>query len=107
MDKNVEKPSPEAKALSLFLMAHKAKDPFYKEQLKRINRQWDLSKKEKITKSDYQEEVEKMLASYGGYDQVVEKTVRFYIEKTGKWSLEGDDKYCRDAKKVADKIKKK
>jgi len=105
MDKNIEKPTPEAKALSLFLMAYKAKDPFYKEQLKRINRQWDLSKKNKITKSDYMEEVEKMLASYGGYDQVVEKTVRFYIETKGKWSLTGDDKFCIDAQKAADKIK--
>ncbi|MCZ4408176.1 hypothetical protein O3Q51_05120 [Cryomorphaceae bacterium 1068] len=107
MDKKVEKPSPEAKALSLFLMAYKAKDPFYKEQLKRINRQWDLTKKEKISKNDYQEEVEKMLESYGGYDQVVEKTVRFYIDTTGKWNLTGDDKYCLDAKEIADRIKKK
>ena len=107
MDKNVEKPSPEAKALSLFLMAYKAKDPFYKEQLKRINRQWDLSKKNKITKRDYMEEVEKMLESYGGYNQVVEKTVRFYIETTGKWSLAGDDKYCIDANEIAKTIKKK
>lgn len=107
MEKNVEKPSPEAKALSLFLMAYKTKDPFYKEQLKRINRKWDLSKKNKITKDEYQEEVVKMLASYGGYDQVIEKTVRFYIETTGKWNLKGDDKYCVDARKFADRLEKK
>lgn len=107
MDKNVAKPSPEAKALSLFLMAYQAKDPFYKEQLKRINRQWDLTKKEKISKSDYQKEVEKMLQSYGGYDQVVEKTIRFYIETTGRWNISGDDKYSLDAKEIAEKIKKK
>jgi len=38
---------------------------------------------------------------------VVEKIVLFYIETTGKWSLAGDDQYCLDAKKVADRIKKK
>ena len=40
----------------------------------------------------------------GGYAEVVEKTVKFYIEKTGEWTLKGDDKYCLDAKLVADKI---
>jgi len=30
--------------------------------------------------------------------------VKFYIEKTGEWKLKGDDKYCLDAKEVADKI---
>ena len=45
MEKNSEKPSPEAKALSLFLMAYKTKDPIYKEKAKRINRLWDLVKK--------------------------------------------------------------
>ena len=48
-----------------------------------------------------------MLTSYGGYSEVVEKTVRFYIEKTGEWKLEGDDKYCRDAQQIADKMLKK
>ena len=50
------------------------------------------------------EEVQKMLTSFGGYSEVVEKTVKFYIEKTGEWSLQGDDKYCRDAQKIADEI---
>jgi hypothetical protein len=53
------------------------------------------------------EEVQNMLTSYGGYSEVVEKTVKFYIEKTGEWKLQGDDKYCQDAKEIADKILKK
>ena len=105
--KNIEKPSPEAKALSLFLMAYKTTDPVYKEKAKRINRQWDLVTKEELSKSDYREEVQSMLTSYGGYSEVVKKTVRFYIEKTGEWKLEGDDKYCRDAQQIADKMLKK
>ncbi|HKK39493.1 MAG TPA: hypothetical protein VJ949_08745 [Cryomorphaceae bacterium] len=107
MSKISEKPSPEAKALSLFLMAYKEKDPAYKEQLKRINRQWDLLRKNKISRDAYNGEVQKMLESYGGYAQVVEKTVRFYIDKTSEWKLKGDDQYCRDAQKVADEILKK
>ena len=59
---------------------------------------------EKMSKSDYAIEVESMLASLGGYDEVVEKTVRFYIDKTGEWKLQGEDKYCIDAKKIADQI---
>jgi len=61
MEKNTEKPSPEAKALSLFLMAYKTKDPIYKERAKRINRQWDLVKNDELSKSDYMEEVQDML----------------------------------------------
>jgi len=93
MTKKIEKPSPEAKALSLFLMAYKTKNPIYKEKSKRINRLWDLVKLDKLSRSDYIEEVQNMLTSYGGYSEVVEKTVRFYIEKTGEWKLQGDDKY--------------
>jgi len=37
MKRKTDKPTPEAKALSLFLMAYKAIDPIYKEQSKRIN----------------------------------------------------------------------
>ena len=104
MKKESEKPSPEAKALSLFLMAYKTTNPIYKEKSKRINRLWDLVKLDKLSRSDYIEEVQKMLTSYGGYSEVVEKTVRFYIEKTGEWKLDGDDKYCLDAKQIANKI---
>ena len=39
MKKDIKKPSPEAKALSFFLMAYKTKDPIYKEKSKRINKQ--------------------------------------------------------------------
>ncbi len=107
MKKTIEKPSPEAKALSLFLMAYKTKDPAYKEKSKRINRLWDLVMDNELSKSEYNDEVQSMLKSYGGYFAVVEKTVKYYIEKTGEWKLEGDDKYCSDAKKIADKILKK
>ena len=107
MKKESEKPSPEAKALSLFLMAYKTIDPLYKEKNKRINRLWDLVKADELGRSDYNVEVQNMLDLYGGYTEVVEKTVQFYIEKTGEWTLKGDDKYCIDAKKVADKILKK
>ena len=40
--KNIEKPSAQAKALSLFLMAYKTVNPVYKEKAKRINRLWGL-----------------------------------------------------------------
>ena len=104
MKKNIEKPSPEAKALSLFLMAYKTISPIYKDKSKHINKRWDLVKNNELSRSDYMEEVQNMLTSYGGYSEVVEKTVRFYIEKTGEWKLQGDDKYSLDAKQIADKI---
>ncbi len=105
--KKTEKPSPEAKALSLFLMAYKTIDPIYKEKARRINKQWNLVKTEQLSKEDYMAEVQSMLSSYGGYEEVVEKTVKYYIEKTGEWTLQGEDKYCQDARKVADEILKK
>jgi hypothetical protein len=106
MRTNTEKPSAEAKALSLFLMAFKAEKPIYKEKSKHMNRQWELVKTEELSKKAYLEEVQELLVSYGGYDEVVGKTVRFYIEKTGEWKLKGDDKYCQDAKKIADMLLK-
>lgn len=107
MKNNIEKPSPEAKALSLFFMAYKTNTPVYKDKLKHINRLWDLVKTDKLSRDEYMEEIQTMLTSYGGYQEVVEKTVKFYIEKTGAWTLNGDDKYCLDAKKVATKLLKK
>ena len=104
MKNKTEKPSAEAKALSLFFMAYKTINPIYKEKSKRINRLWGLVLKQELSKSDYTEELQSMLDAYGGYSEVVEKTVRYYIEKTGEWKLQGDDKYCRDAKQVAEKI---
>jgi hypothetical protein len=104
MAQNIEKPSPEAKALSLFLMAHKSKNPIHKEKAKRINRQWDLVKTNQISKEDYMREVQSMLTSFGGYTEVVQNTVKFYIDKTGAWKSQGDDKYGRDSQKVADEI---
>ncbi|MDB4061578.1 hypothetical protein N8371_07165 [Vicingaceae bacterium] len=100
------KPTPEAKALSLFLMAYKTESPSYKEKSKRINRLWKLVLTEELSNADYIKEVQSTLESYGGYSEVVEKTVRFYIEKTGKWNLQGDDQYCKDAQKIAEEILK-
>ncbi len=107
MKKNTEKPTSEAKALSLFLMAYKTIDPIYKEKSKRINKQWDRVRNNELSRADYLEEVQSMLTEYGGYSDVVEKTVKYYIDKTGEWKLQGEDKYCLDAKTVADKILKK
>jgi len=107
MTKLSSKPSPEAKALSLFLMAYKTTNPVYKEKAKRINKRWDLVLKDEITRAEYNEEVLSMLESYGGYAEVVEKTVKFYIEKTGEWTLKGNDKYCQDAQVIVDKLLKK
>lgn len=104
MKKIIEKPSPEAKALSLYLMAYKSTSATHKEKSKQINRLWDLVKSSDMSKKDYLQEVDKMLTAYGGYSAVVEKTVKFYIEKTGEWKLQGDDKYSVDAKQVADEI---
>lgn len=101
---NKDKPSPEVKALSLFLMAHKSTSQNYKEKSKRINKLWTQVGSGGTTKAVYLEEVQNMLDSFGGYDKVVEKTVQFYINKTGEWKLEGNDKFCQDAQKVADKL---
>ena len=107
MSKSLDKPTPQAKALSLFLMAYKTKDPIYKEKAKRINRLWDLVQYKELSKKNYNEEVVKMLEENGGYAKVIEKTVQYYIDKTGEWTLKGEDKYCEDAQKVADKLLKK
>jgi len=100
----MKKPTPEAKALSLFLMAFKKTNPVCKEKAKRINKQWGLVESNDLDQKIYNKEVQDMLTSFGGYSEVIEKTVQFYIEKTGEWTLQGDDKYCLDAQKVADKI---
>ena len=111
MKKSTEKqkpsPSPEAKALSLYLMAFKSAKPKNKENIKRINKQWSRVKLNELSMKDYLEEVQSMLDFYGGYSKVVEDTVWYYVKKTGKWTLEGNDQYCLDAKRVADKILKK
>lgn len=107
MKKKIEKPTPEAKALSLFLMAYKTIDPMYKEKSKRMNKRWDMVLLGELSRVDYAEEVQQTLSLYGGYSEVVEKTVKYYIEKTGEWKLQGDDKYCLDAKKVAELLLKK
>lgn len=107
MKDKLEKPSPEAKALSLFLMAFKTVSPDYKEKSKRINRLWSLVVKGEMSNKEYLQKVESMLVLCGGYAAVVEKTVKHYIDKTGEWKLVGDDKYCQDARKMADRLLKK
>ncbi|MDB4534532.1 hypothetical protein N9242_06630 [Vicingaceae bacterium] len=104
MGNNSVKPTPEAKALSLFLMAYKTINPKYKEESKRINKLYSMVKDGILSKDDYLKEIETRLGVHGGYDEVVEKTVKYYIDKTGVWTLEGEDKYCQDAKKVAEGI---
>jgi hypothetical protein len=104
MSNILDKPSPEAKALSLFLMAHKTTSPVYKEKYKRVKKLWGQVLNNELSSSDYKQEVQDTLESYGGYDEVIEKTVKFYIEKSGEWTLKGDDQYCQDAQKIADKI---
>ncbi len=106
MPNNSTKPTPEAKALSLFLMAFKA-DNAIKEKSKRINRQWKLVLEGELDKADYDKKVISMLDTYGGYDAVIEKTVKYYIDKTGEWTLKGDDKYCQDAQVVVNRMLKK
>jgi len=88
-------------------MAHKSIDPIYKEQSKRMNKLWDIVLENDSRMKDYIKEVQKLLTSHGGYEEVVEKTVKYYIEKKGEWNLKGDDKFSKDAQKVADKIMKK
>jgi hypothetical protein len=100
----MKKPTPEAKALSLFLMAFKKTNPVCKEKAKRINKQWGLVESNDLDQKIYNNEVQDMLTSFGGYSEVIEKTVKFYIEKTGEWTLQGTDQYCIDAQKVADQI---
>jgi len=107
MEKTTEKPSPEAKALSLFFMAYKTKNPIYKEKSKRINRLWDLVKKGELNKEDYMKEIETMIDTYGGYNVVIEKTVQYYIDKSGEWKSNGNDQYSQDANRIADEILKK
>lgn len=107
MNNNVEKPSAEAKALSLFLMAFKSKSPVHKEKSKRINKLWKLVLNDELDSSYYVKEVKVILTSFGGYSKVVELTVKHYIDKTGAWTLKGDDKYCKDAQEVADSLMNK
>lgn len=104
MQNETQKPTPEAKALSLFLMALKSTNPIYKEKSKRINRLWSLVQHNEMSQEEYMKEVNETLGLYGGYDTVIEKTVKHYIDKTGEWKLTGDDKYSIDTKKVADKL---
>jgi len=98
------RPSAEAKALSLFLMAFKSKGDSFKEHARIINKRWDLVKQDKLNWKDYSREVKSMLANYGGYEEVIEKTVRHYIQETGSWKSSGKDKYSIDAKEIAEKI---
>jgi len=101
------RPSAEAKALSLFLMAYKSKGDTFKEHARIINKRWELVKQEKLSWKDYAREVKSMLANYGGYEEVIEKTVRYYLEETGSWKSSGKDKYSFDAKRIADEIQNK
>jgi hypothetical protein len=104
MEENREKPTPEAKALSLFLMAYKSDNQSYKDKARQMKNRLDLVLGGKLDKDTYQNEVKSALASYGGYTDVIEKTVKFYIEKFGEYKSQGDDKYSQDAQAIAEKL---
>ncbi len=102
-----DKPSPEAKALSLFLMAYKNTSPEHKKESRRISKLWSAVNNNELELKEYLEEVHITLDAFGGYNEVVGKTVKHYIDKTGKWSLNGDDQYCQDANAFAAAMEKK
>ena len=104
MEKTTEKPSAQAKALSLFLMAYKTKDNAFKEKLKRINRLYDLVKTNDLEKEEYAKEVDSLLDLDGGYEAVIVKTILYYLDKIGEWKSRGEDQYAVDAKKIAKKM---
>ncbi len=104
MKKKLPKPSPEAKALSLYLMAYKKTSPANKERSVRINRAWNQALQGELSMTAYNEKVNSMLRLLGGYEKVIEKTIKFYIKKTGEWKINGDDQYCTDARKIAAEI---
>jgi hypothetical protein len=104
MEENREKPTPEAKALSLFLMAFKSDNQSYKDKSRQMKNRLDLVSAGKLDKDTYQNEVKSALVSYGGYTDVIEKTVKFYIEKFGEYKSQGDDKYSQDAQAIAEKL---
>lgn len=106
MAKDSDKVTPEVKALSLYLMAFKKTKPAYKDKSRSLKKLWELVLLNELTKREYLEKAQEMLTSLGGYSEVVEKTVQFYIDTTGEWKLEGNDKYCIDAKEIANKIMK-
>ncbi len=106
MDHRTEKPSKETKALSLYLMAFKSDDYDIKDKNKQMNRLWSMVQNGELEKSDYLHEVEVMLTELGGYEAVLEKTVRYYIDKSGEYRSRGDDQYAKDAQEIADKVLK-
>ena len=65
---------------------------------------WDLVKMGDLNKKEYHKEVQNILESYGGYSAVLEKTVKFYIDKFGEWKSQGDDQYGVDTQQIADKL---
>ncbi|HAY87816.1 MAG TPA: hypothetical protein DCY51_00065 [Bacteroidetes bacterium] len=107
MEENREKPTPEAKALSLFLMAYKSTNQTYKDKARHIKNRLDLVVAGKLDKDTYQNEIKDALTSYGGYTEVIEKTVKFYIDKFGEYKSQGDDKYSIDAQAIAEKLMNK
>ena len=57
MKNNTQEPSPEAKALSLFLMAYKSTSSAHKQSSKRINKFWRLVTRNEMSSADYLKEV--------------------------------------------------
>jgi len=104
MEENREKPTPEAKALSLFLMAYKSTNQTYKDKARQIRNRRDMVLAGELDPDMYQHEIKETLASYGGYTEVIEKTVQFYIDKFGEYKSQGDDQYAQDAMTIAEKL---
>lgn len=104
MEENRIKPTPEAKALSLFLMAYKSTNQTFKDKARQMRNRWDSVLAGDLDKDAYLEEVKTALEAYGGYTKVIEKTVKFYIDKFGEYKSQGEDKYAADAQAIADKL---
>ena len=104
MEDNKQKPTPEAKALSLFLMAFKSENQQYKDKARQMKNRRDLVMAGELDPDKYQNEVKGTLATYGGYTKVIEKTVQYYIDKFGEYKSQGDDKYAKDAQAIAENL---
>ncbi len=104
MEDNKQKPTPEAKALSLFLMTFKSENQQYKDKARQVKNRRDMVLSGDLDKDKYQNEVKGILATYGGYTKVIEKTVQHYINKFGEYKSQGDDKYAKDAQAIAEKL---
>jgi len=87
MKNNLEKPAPEAKALSLFLMAHKNVGSEHKENANYIKELWSMVLNGKLDQRKYSQEVSAMVKFYGGDEKGVENKVKYFFYKNGEVKL--------------------